>query len=182
MDSNNKMNILVCDDDKEIAGAVEKKNLLYVTGDQGLNVIAQGSYHAEIIDLLSNNLAVVESPSSKGTGNEVDMEQILLWDPDVILFAPESIYADVKNRPEWQAVTAIRNGTYYEVPFGPYNWMGFPPSVQRYLGMLWMSELLYPEAAQLDMFAAVQEYFELFYHCKITREQYDALIQTSLGA
>ncbi len=166
----------------EIAGAVKKKNLLYVTGDQGLNVIAQGSYHAEIIDLLSNNLAVVESPSSKGTGNEVDMEQILLWDPDVILFAPESIYADVKNRPEWQAVTAIRNGTYYEVPFGPYNWMGFPPSVQRYLGMLWMSELLYPEAAQLDMFAAVQEYFELFYHCKITREQYDALMQNSLGA
>ena len=166
----------------EIAGAVEKRNLLYVTGDQGLNVIAQGSYHAEIIDLLSNNLAVVESPSSKGTGNEVDMEQILLWDPDVILFAPESIYADVKNRPEWQAVTAIRNGTYYEVPFGPYNWMGFPPSVQRYLGMLWMSELLYPEAAQLDMFAAVQEYFELFYHCKITREQYDALMQNSLGA
>ena len=166
----------------EIAGAVEKRNLLYVTGDQGLNVIAQGSYHAEIIDLLGNNLAVVESPSSKGTGNEVDMEQILLWDPEVILFAPESIYGDVKNRPEWQAVTAIRNGDYYEVPFGPYNWMGFPPSVQRYLGMLWMSELLYPEAAQLDMFAAVQEYFELFYHCKITREQYDALMQNSLGA
>ena len=166
----------------EIAGTVEKRNLLYVTGDQGLNVIAQGSYHAEIIDLLGNNLAVVESPSSKGTGNEVDMEQILLWNPDVILFAPESIYEDVKNRPEWQAVTAIRNGEYYEVPFGPYNWMGFPPSVQRYLGMLWMSGLLYPEAAQLDMFAAVQEYFELFYHCKITREQYDALIQNSLGA
>ena len=166
----------------EIAGAVEKRNLLYVTGDQGLNVIAQGSYHAEIIDLLGNNLAVVESPSSKGTGNEVDMEQILLWDPEVILFAPESIYGDVKKRPEWQAVTAIRNGEYYEVPFGPYNWMGFPPSVQRYLGMLWMSELLYPEAAQLDLYAAVQEYFELFYHCHITRYQFDDLTRNSLGA
>ena len=166
----------------EIAGAVEKRNLLYVTGDQGLNVIAQGSYHAEIIDLLGNNLAVVESPSSKGTGNEVDMEQILLWDPEVILFAPESIYGDVKNRPEWQAVTAIRNGEYYEVPFGPYNWMGFPPSVQRYLGMLWMSELLYPETAQLDLYAAVQEYFELFYHCHITRDQFDDLMRNSLGA
>ena len=94
----------------EIAASVEKRNLLYITGDQGLNVIARGSYHGEIIDLLSNNLAVVESPSSKGTGNEVDMEQILLWDPDVILFAPGSIYSDVKNRPAWQAVPATRNG------------------------------------------------------------------------
>ena len=166
----------------EIAGAVEKRNLLYVTGDQGLNVIAQGSYHAEIIDLLSNNLAVVESPSSKGTGNEVDMEQILLWDPDVILFAPESIYGDVKNRPEWQAVTAIRNGTYYEVPFGPYNWMGFPPSVQRYLGMMWMAQLLYSDAAQYDLFEAVKEYYELFYHAELTVEQFDALVANSIGA
>ena len=166
----------------EIAASVEKRNLLYITGDQGLNVIARGSYHGEIIDLLSNNLAVVESPSSKGTGNEVDMEQILLWDPDVILFAPGSIYSDVKNRPEWQAVTAIRNGEYYEVPFGPYNWMGFPPSVQRYLGMIWMAQLLYPDAAQYDLYGAVLEYFRLFYHCGITFEQYDALMANSIWA
>lgn len=57
-----------------IADSVDKVNLLYITGDEGLNVIAQGSFHAEVIDLLSNNLAVVDEPSSKGTGNEVDME------------------------------------------------------------------------------------------------------------
>ena len=166
----------------EIASSVEKKNLLYITGDQGLNVIAQGSYHAEVIDLLSNNLAVVESPSSKGTGNEVDMEQILLWNPDVILFAPGSIYGDVANRAEWQSITAIQNGTYYEVPFGPYNWMGFPPSVQRYLGMMWLSQLLYPEAAQYDLYEAVKEYYSLFYHCDLTVEQYSGLVQNSLLA
>ena len=165
----------------EIAGSVEKKNLLYITGDQGLNVIARGSYHAEIIDLLSNNLAVVESPSSKGTGNEVDMEQILLWDPDVILFAPGSIYAAVKDRPEWQTVTAIQSGEYYEVPFGPYNWMGFPPSVQRYLGMLWMVQLLYPETAQYDLYAAVKEYYALFCHAELTLDQFDALVANSIG-
>lgn len=166
----------------EIAASVEKKSLLYITGDQGLNVIARGSYHAEIIDLLSDNLAVVESPSSKGTGNEVDMEQLLIWNPEVILFAPDSIYADVKDRPEWQTMAAIQNGTYYEVPFGPYNWLGFPPSVQRYLGMMWMSELLYPEAAQYDLYGAVLEYFQLFYHCGVTFEQFDALMANSLWA
>ena len=48
----------------KIADSVDKVNLLYITGDKGLNVIAKDSYHAEIIDLLSNNLAAVESPSS----------------------------------------------------------------------------------------------------------------------
>ena len=164
-----------------IADSVEKANLLYVTGDAGLNVIAQGAYHAEVIDLLSNNLAVVDDPSSKGTGNEVDMEQILNWNPDVILFAPDSIYDTVADDAAWQGVTAIQNGAYYEVPMGPYNWMGFPPSVQRLLGMLWMAKVLYPEAADFDLYTEAAEYFKLFYHCDLTREQYDALVANSLG-
>ena len=164
-----------------IADSVEKANLLYITGDAGLNVIAQGAYHAEVIDLLSNNLAVVDDPSSKGTGNEVDMEQILNWNPDVILFAPDSIYDTVAEDAAWQGVTAIQNGAYYEVPMGPYNWMGFPPSVQRLLGMLWMAKVLYPEAADYDLYTEAARYFELFYHCELTREQYDALVANSLG-
>lgn len=163
-----------------IAGSVEKVRLLYCLGDRGNNVIAQGSYHAEIIDLLADNLAVVDSPSSKGTGNEVDMEQILAWNPDVILFAPESIYNTVGTDPAWQSVNAIRDGRYYEVPFGPYNWMGFPPSVQRYLGMMWVAQLLYPDAAQYDLYAEVANYFRLFYHCDITEEQYHALVAGSI--
>ena len=165
-----------------IGSGAEKANVLYVTGDMGQNVIAKGSYHAEILDMLTNNLAQVDEPSSKGTGNEVSMEQILTWNPDVVIFAPESIYATVKDDAAWQSVTAIKNGAYYEVPFGPYNWMGFPPSVQRYLGMVWLSKLLYPDAtADYDLFADVQEYYKLFYHCDITRAQYDALVANSIG-
>ena len=165
-----------------IASGVEKVNVLYVTGDMGQNVIASGSYHAEVLDMLTNNLAVVDEPSSKGTGNEVSMEQILTWDPDVVVFAPESIYATVQDDAAWQSVTAIKNGAYYEVPFGPYNWMGFPPSVQRYLGMMWLSKVLYPDATvQYDLFDDVHEYYELFYHCDLTRAQYDALVANSLG-
>ena len=165
-----------------IAGSVEKANVLYVTGDTGQNVIAAGSYHAEILDLLTNNLAVVDEPSSKGTGNEVSMEQILTWDPDVVIFAPESIYDTVADDAAWQSVTAIKNGAYYEVPFVPYNWMGFPPSVQRYLGMMWLSKVLYPDAtAEYDLFSDVQEYYKLFYHCDLTQAQYDALVANSLG-
>ena len=165
----------------ELAGKVEKVKLLYLLGDTGLNVIAKGSYHAEVIDLLSDNLAVVESPSSKGSGNEVDMEQLLAWNPDVILFAPGSIYDTVGEDAAWQQMSAIQNGRYYEVPMGPYNWMGFPPSVQRYLGMLWMGKLLYPEQAEYDLKTEVKEYFTLFYHTELTDAQYDALVANSIG-
>ena len=163
-------------------GESGKANLLYCLGDSGINVIARGSYHAEIIDLLANNLAVVENPSSRGTGNEVDLERIMLWNPDVILFASNSIYSTVGENTDWADITAIEDGDYYEVPFGPYNWMGFPASVQRYLGMIWLAQLLYPDVAQYDVYQEVSKYFDLFYHCDITVEQYDRLVANSLGA
>ena len=167
---------------KAIADSVEKVDLLYVTGEEGLNVIARGSYHAEVIDMLCNNLAVVDEPSSKGTGNEVDMEQILNWNPDAVIFAPGSIYSTVADDENWQTIPAIKDGRYYEVPMGPYNWMGFPPSVQRILGMQWMAKVLYPDAADYDMYETTQTYFQLFYHCDLTAEQYAALTAHSLAA
>ena len=167
---------------KAIADSVEKVNLLYVTGEEGLNVIARGSYHAEVIDMLCNNLAVVDEPSGKGTGNEVDMEQILNWNPAAVIFAPGSIYSTVADNENWQTIPAIRDGRYYEVPMGPYNWMGFPPSVQRILGMQWMAKVLYPNAADYDMYETTQTYFQLFYHCDLTAEQYAALTAHSLAA
>lgn len=167
---------------KAIADSVEKVNLLYITGEEGLNVIARGSYHAEVIDMLCNNLAVVDEPSSKGTGNEVDMEQILNWNPDAVIFAPGSIYSTVADNENWQTIPAIKDGRYYEVPMGPYNWMGFPPSVQRILGMQWMAKVLYPDAADYDMYETTQTYFQLFYHCDLTAEQYAALTAHSLAA
>ncbi|HHY52544.1 MAG TPA: ABC transporter substrate-binding protein [Clostridiales bacterium] len=164
-----------------MADRVEKVNLLYITGTNGLNVIAKNSYHSEVIDLLSNNLAVVDQPSSRGTGNEVDLEQILNWNPDYIIFAPESIYKTVADDPLWQNVAAIQNGNYFEVPEGPYNWMGFPPSVQRLLGMLWMAKVLYPAAANFDLYEEAARYYQLFYHCNLTWEQYHALVAHSIG-
>ena len=38
------------------------------------------------------------------------MEQLMLWNPDVILFAPDSVYASVGDDPLWQSLTAIQNG------------------------------------------------------------------------
>lgn len=158
-----------------------KTKLVYCTGEDGLNVLAKGSFHAEILDLLADNAAIVDDPSSKGSGNPIDMEQLLNWDPDVIIFAPDSAFDAVSTDSAWQKLRAISSGRYYEVPFGPYNWMGFPPSVNRYMGMMWLAQLLYPDTAGYDMYEETAKYYELFYHCALTKDQYDALLANSLG-
>jgi iron complex transport system substrate-binding protein len=157
-----------------------RKSILYCLGDKGVNVIAEGSFHAETVNMMANNLAVVEDVVSKGTGNEVDLEQILLWNPDVIIFAPDSCYASVGTEEQWQSVSAIADGNYFETPYGPYGWLSSPPSVQRYLGMLWLGELLYPDYTEYDLQEKVTEYYKLFYGCDLTDEMYQALMENAL--
>ncbi len=156
-----------------------KVDALYITGEEGLNVIAQGSYHAELIDMLTNNVAVLENPSSKGSGNAVDMEQIALWNPELLIFATGSIYASVAGRPAWQELSAIQSGNYIESPEAPYNWLGTPPSVQRYLGLIWLTAVLYPEFCDYDVKAELMEGYRLFYGCELSEEQYAALTQNA---
>lgn len=149
-----------------------KVKALYVLGEDGLNVIAATSYHAELMDLLTDNLAVVDNPVSKGFGNEVTMEQIALWDPEFVVFGPDSIYSTVEERTPWNRITAIVNGAYVEVPSLPDNWMSMPPSVQRYLGLIWLTAVLYPEYCDYDVKTDIMEYYRLFYGCELTEEQY----------
>ncbi|HEX3076212.1 MAG TPA: ABC transporter substrate-binding protein [Lachnospiraceae bacterium] len=162
-------------------GEENKVSLVYCVGDTGTNVIAKGSFHAEVLDILVNNVAVVKDPSSKGTGNEISLEQLYEWNPEVILFDSGSIYGSVKDDTAWNGLDAISKGNYYEVPYGPYNWMGFPPSVNRYLGMVWLSNLLYPEKFNYNLEEKVKEYYNLFYHCELTSEQYEELVKNSVS-
>lgn len=154
---------------------VEKSSVLYLLGNNGLNVLAKTSFHAEVIDHVSNNAAIIEQPSFKGSGNEVDFEQLLLWDADVLLVAPDSIYDEIIQDASWQQLRAVQNGQLYRVPSGPYNWITNPPSVNIYLGMLWLTDLLYPENVEYDLFKEITEYYRLFYGHELTLEEFTSL-------
>lgn len=152
-----------------------RRKVLFITGEKGHNVLAKGSYQAELIDMLADNLAVVASPASKGTGNEVSMEQIMLWDPEFIVFAPDSVYDEAAADGMWSLMTAVANGDYVRTPQGPHNWLGSPLSVQQILGLIWLPAVLYPEYCEYDVKAEIQEYYRLFYHCNLTDAQYEVL-------
>ena len=156
-----------------------KVNALYVLGEEGLNVLAKTSYHAELLDMLTNNLAVVENPLGKGTGNSVSMEQIALWNPDFVIFGPDSIYDTVTEMAAWSEIPAIVSKSYVEVPDAPYNWMSMPPAVQRYLSLIWLTAELYPDYCDYDVKAEIMEYYRLFYGCTLTEEQYSAITENA---
>lgn len=162
------------------AGIAENdKVTVYYGQDDGLTAVIKGTVHADVIDIIgADNVADVEE-TVRGGASEISMEQLMLWDPDVILFAPLSIYETVSSKPEWQELRAVTEGRYYEVPEGPYNWMGRPPSVNRILGVKWLSDLLYPEVFQYDMVKETQDFYELFYHCEISAEKAEELLSRS---
>lgn len=150
---------------------------IYVLGQKGVNVLARGSFQAGSVDKIIDNIAVVENPTSRGTGNEVDMEQILSWNPDYVLFAHDAkdVYEKAKDDPLWSQVKAIQDGHYYLIPDTPLNWLASPASVNQYLGQIWVPTLLYPEKTTWDAYEEVKEFFSLFCDYDMSREEFDAL-------
>lgn len=151
----------------------------YGQEEYGLATSGKGSTHTEAVETAGGvNVAELETASGEGEV-EVSIEQVMLWDPDVILLAPDSCYEEIFTDPVWSNVRAVREGRVYEIPLGPYSWTDRPPSVQRVLGVLWAGELLYPELYHCDITAEAQRFYQLFFHYDLTREEAQDLLAHS---
>lgn len=157
----------------------KKIRFVYLTGDNGLGSNPKGSFHMQMLDTLGENIFVSEEKSTKGGGNEISQEELISADPDVIIFGPGSIYDSVAENPAFKNLTAIKEGRYVEVPSIPYNWVGFPPSVNRFLGAQWISNLFYPEEFNFDLKERVKEYYELFYGYELSDEKYEEITKNA---
>ncbi len=157
----------------------EDRVTVYYGQDEGLTALVKGTVHADVIEIAGGlNVADVEE-TVRGGASDISMEQLMLWNPDVILFSPGSVYDSVRDRPEWEEIAAVRNRRYVEVPVGPYNWMGRPPSVNRILGIRWLANLLYPDVFSYDMVQETKEFYDLFYHVHLTEDQAGVLLSKS---
>ena len=152
---------------------------VYYGTDDGLTGMVSGTVHTDVIDFAGGYNVVVLEQTLRGGAATISMEQLMLWDPEVVLLTPASIYGSIGTNPDWGGISAVRNGRFYEIPEGPYNWMGRPPSVNRMLGIKWLSNLLYPEIFNYDMASEMREFYRLFYHCEVTDAQINALLANS---
>ena len=156
--------------------AEERVKAAYLLGDAGLNAMAKGTFQAGVIDLCTNNVAEIEGAKGSGLGSEVSFEQVALWNPDLVLFAPESIYSTVRDDPAWQTISAIQNGKFYEVPAAPYNWISTPPSVNQIMGLQWLSRLCYPDKFDDDIATVTKDYYKNVYGYELGDDECQKLI------
>ncbi|MEG1448403.1 MAG: ABC transporter substrate-binding protein [Oscillospiraceae bacterium] len=170
----------------------DKVSVYYAEGSKGLETDPSGSPHAIVLDMVGCvNVADVETASGYGRA-EVSPEQLLVWNPDMVIICPDtngaifdgdvdSLYKQLKseNKGIWSELSAIQNGNFYEVPVGPFNWFDRPPSVNQILGLQWCGNLVYPEVYDYDMKKVSKEFFDMFYHYDLTDEEYDLLLSHS---
>lgn len=144
----------------------------YLLGADGTNAMARGAFMAGVVDAVTDNVVEVDDPSSSGKGDPVSLEQIAVWDPELIVFSPDGAYETVATDPAWAELAAVKGGNYFLVPAVPYNWLSSPASVNQMLGLRWLARLCYPERFDDDLRDVVGGYYALFYGHDLTDEEF----------
>ena len=155
----------------------ERVRMAYLLGENGLNAIAKTSFQGAVMDMVADNVVVVDDVSGKGNGNEVSLEQIALWNPDLIIFQTGSIYDTVGDNPAWAGIAAIDSGNYYQVPNDPWCWMNNPPTVNQLMGLQWLPRLLYPDKFDDSIADVTRGYYKTMYNYDLTDDELNDLIK-----
>lgn len=141
--------------------AASRPRVYYARGPQGLETGLGGSINVETIEFMgADNVA----GGTRGGLATVSLEQVLAWNPDVIVTIDRSFAASVRSDPAWRGVSAIQQGRVHLSPKLPFGWVDFPPSVNRIPGLLWLGKILYPAFFPEDLRALTREFYTTFYH------------------
>jgi iron complex transport system substrate-binding protein len=105
-----------------------------------------------------------------------DLEQLLLLDPDVILFVSNpgdrTTAKELSARPEFRALRAVRERRTYELP--SHAFMNEP--VEDPLLLTWMAEVFYPEVVPRRLRDEYKETYQEVYHYAISDDEIDRAI------
>ena len=155
----------------------ERPRVYYGRGVNGLETGLAGSINLEVLE----RLAAVNVAAVAGTGGltKVSIEQVLSWNPDVILALDPAFYQSVASDPLWASVKAVQNKRIYLAPNLPYGWFDAPPGVNRLIGVRWLGAILYPKQFPEKLEETTRQFYKLFYQVDLTDEQIAALLTTA---
>jgi iron complex transport system substrate-binding protein len=119
--------------------------------------------------------------SVTGTMQQVTMEQVLSWNPQVIIVGSataNSIKSQIMSSSQWSSVTAVQNGAVYVNPFGVFDWSRY--SVEEALNIQWVAKTLYPTLfANVDMSAQTSYFYQTFYNYTLSNTQIAAILSNT---
>lgn len=151
----------------------KRPRVYYARGPRGLDTGLGGSINVETIEFLGARNVAGER---KGGLAVVSVEQVLVWNPDVIITIDRDFAANVRSDPVWSAVTAVKAGRVHLSPKLPFGWVDFPPSINRLIGLWWLGKILYPQQFPEDIRALTREFYRRFYHVTPTEAQIDDVL------
>jgi iron complex transport system substrate-binding protein len=152
----------------------DRPQVYLARGPEGLETGVRGSINTEIIERVGA-VNVADAPGQRGIVN-VSVEQVLLWNPEVVVTWDDRFYTRVWDDPFWQGTDAVQSRRVYLSPSEPFGWIDRPPSINRLLGMRWLASVLYPEQLQGDLRAMTREFYRLLYQVDLSEERLDALL------
>lgn len=152
---------------------VEGKTVYLAVSADGLSTYTAGSSHSQAVEKAGGkNVITSDLTQSNGT---VSLETLYTINPEYILCVDPSAYDTITSSAEWQSIDAVKDGNVYKVPNIPHGFVTGPPCTNRILGLLWLTNVLYPERG-VDIVAKTIEFYSLFYHYELTQDQAKAIL------
>jgi iron complex transport system substrate-binding protein len=113
-----------------------RKTVLYARGTNGLTVAAPDTDVTEVFNRLGWR---VVAPDGQGTFRIASIEAIRALDPDMLIFADPAMRETVAKSAEWKTMRAVREGHALIAPSLPFGWVEEPPSINRLVGLAWLT-------------------------------------------
>jgi iron complex transport system substrate-binding protein len=154
----------------------ERPRVYYARGPRGLETGLGGSINVETIEYLGARNVAAERRGGLAT---VSIEQILIWNPQVIVTIDREFATNVRSDPQWADIEAVRAGRVHLSPILPFGWVDFPPSVNRLIGLWWLAKALYPKHFDEDIRALARDFYSRFYHVTPSDADIDRVLKGS---
>lgn len=143
----------------------------------GLGTVCSESKRSELLNLVGA-INVHQCPKLVREATiKVSFEQIMAYDPDVVLIMHPTFAERFDQDAKWQTLRAAREGRIYKVPFEPFCWMDKPSTYMRVIAFPWLACALYPEHCAMDLVRETKEFMRLFFHVDLD----DAAVRSILN-
>jgi iron complex transport system substrate-binding protein len=122
------------------------------------------------------NVAANQPLSIHQAEQHASLEQILLWNPEVIFINEPGVAETLAQDPQWSSIRAVQEHKIYQMPIGISRW-GHPGSLETPLAMLWAVKTVYPDFfTDIDLKNEVKTFYREFFRLELTDALYEQML------